>query len=30
MLEYIGKLDKDKLGKYKDKIITTDVVLTDE
>ena len=30
MVQYIGKLDKNKLGKYKNKIITEDVVLTDE
>lgn len=30
MLQYIGRLDKEKLGKYKDKIITEDVILTDE
>lgn len=30
MLEYIGKINKDKLGKYKDMILTTDVVLTYE
>lgn len=29
-LQYIGKLDKNKLGIYKDKLITTKVVLTDE
>lgn len=29
-MQYIGKLDKEKLGKYKDKIITEDVVLTEE
>lgn len=29
-MQYIGKLDKEKLGKYKNKIITEDVVLTDE
>lgn len=29
-VKYIGKLDKNKLGKYKDKIITNDVVLTNE
>lgn len=28
--QYIGKLDKNKLGKYKDKIITEEVVLTHE
>ncbi len=27
-VQYIGKLDKNKLGKYKDKIITDEVVLT--
>ena len=30
MLQYIGRLDKEKLGKYKDKIVTEDVILTDE
>ena len=29
-VQYIGKLDKNKLGKYKDKIITDEVVLTNE
>ncbi len=29
-VQYIGKLDKNKLGKYRDKIITDDVVLTNE
>ena len=29
-MQYIGRLDKNKLGKYKDKIITEEVVLTDE
>lgn len=29
-LKYIGKLDRDKLGEYRDKIITDEVVLTDE
>lgn len=29
-VQYIGKLDKNKLGKYKDKIVTDDIVLTDE
>lgn len=29
-LHYIGKLDKTKLGKYSNKIITDEVVLTDE
>lgn len=29
-MQYIGKLDSNKLGKYKDKIITTGIVLTDE
>lgn len=28
--KYIGKLDKNKLGNYKEKIITTDVILTEE
>ena len=27
---YIGKLDKSKLGKYANKIVTDEVVLTDE
>lgn len=27
---YIGKLDRKKLGKYKEKIITEDVILTEE
>lgn len=30
MLQYIGRLDKEKLGKYKDKIVTEYVILTDE
>lgn len=29
-MQYIGKLDKEKLGKYKNKLITEEVVLTDE
>lgn len=29
-LRYIGKIDKNKLGEYKDKIMTDEVVLTDE
>ena len=29
-MRYIGKIDKDKLGYYKDKLITDEVVLTDE
>lgn len=29
-MQYIGKLDVSKLGKYRCKIITTEVVLTDE
>ena len=29
-MQYIGKLDKNKIGKYKDRIITSDVILTDE
>ena len=29
-MQYITKLDKNKLGKYKDKLITEDVILTDE
>lgn len=30
MLIYIGKLTKSKLGKYKNKILTDEVVLTNE
>lgn len=30
VLIYIGKINKDKLGKYKDKIITNDAILTNE
>lgn len=30
MVQYIGKLDKNKLGKYKNKIITEDVIITEE
>ena len=29
-MHYIGKIDINKLGKYKDKIITDDVILTEE
>lgn len=29
-MQYIGKIDKEKLGNYKDKLITTDVILTEE
>lgn len=29
-MQYIGKLDRKKLGKYGNRIITTEVVLTDE
>lgn len=29
-MQYIGKIDKNKLGRYKHKIITENVVLTDE
>lgn len=29
-VQYIGKINKDYIGKYKDKIITEDVVLTEE
>lgn len=29
-MKYIGKIDKSLLGSYKDKIITDDIVLTDE
>ena len=29
-MQYIGKLDKEKLGKYKNKITTDKVVLTEE
>ncbi len=29
-VQYIGKIDKDKIGEYANKIITDDVVLTDE
>jgi hypothetical protein len=29
-LHYIGKLDRTKIGKYANKIVTEDVVLTDE
>lgn len=29
-MEYIGKIDKNKLGKYKEKLITEEVVLTIE
>lgn len=30
MLHYIGKIDKEKLGKYGKRIATEDIVLTDE
>lgn len=29
-MRYIGKIDKNKIGKYSKKIITDDIVLTDE
>ena len=29
-MQYIGKLNKEKLGEYKNKIITDEVVLTEE
>lgn len=29
-MQYIAKIDKEKLGKYRYKIITTDVILTEE
>ena len=29
-LQYIAKLDKKKLGEYENKLITEDVILTDE
>ncbi len=29
-MQYIGKLDKSKIGDYDEKIITDDVILTDE
>ena len=29
-MQYIGQLDKNKLGKYKDKIKTLDVIITNE
>lgn len=29
-MQYIGKLDKEKLGKYRNKIKTDDVILTEE
>lgn len=29
-MQYIGKLDKNKLGKYKNKIITEEVIITEE
>lgn len=29
-MHYIGKIDINKLGKYKDKVITDNVILTDE
>lgn len=29
-MQYIGKINKEKLGEYKNKIITDEVVLTEE
>ena len=29
-MQYVGKLDKNKLGRYKDVIMTDEVILTDE
>lgn len=29
-MQYIGKIDRNKLGKYRDNVITDDVVLTNE
>lgn len=29
-VQYIGKLDKERLGEYKDRIVTDDVILTEE
>ncbi len=29
-MQYIGKLDKSKLGEYANKIVTDEVILTDE
>ena len=29
-MQYIGELDKEKLGKYNDKLITNEVILTEE
>lgn len=29
-MQYIGKLDVEKLGKYKEKVVTDDVILTEE
>lgn len=29
-MQYIGKIDKEKLGKYENEIITQEVILTDE
>lgn len=29
-MQYIGKLDKEKLGRYKTKIITDEIILTEE
>ncbi len=29
-VQYIGKLDKNKIGEYKDKIVTDEVIITDE
>lgn len=29
-MQYIGKLDRNKLGKYQNEIITEDVIITEE
>ena len=29
-MQYIGQLDKNKLGRYKDKIKTLDIIITNE
>lgn len=29
-VQYIGKIDKEKLGRYKDKIVTEDVIISEE
>ena len=29
-MQYIGKIDREKLGDYKEKLVTTDVILTEE